>query len=209
MNIVIFGANGGVGRSLVEQGLAQGYNVTAAVRNPATLNINHPRLRVLPCDVLDITSVKKACVMQDVVFGTLGANAKGPISLYSAGAENIVQGMRTHRIRRLIFLSNFGILGESAQDIGGRALLFLAKQFIRHTLADHQRALDVIKENAPEWVVVRPLVLKNGPRTQRYRVSIDGLPGKGFQISRADVADFMLQQATHDEYLHKVPAIAN
>jgi hypothetical protein len=28
------------------------------------------------------------------------------------------------------------------------------------------------------------------------------------RIARADVADFMLRQATSDEYLYKVPAIA-
>jgi putative NADH-flavin reductase len=209
MNIVIFGASGGVGRCLVEQALAQGYNVTTAVRNPATLNINHPRLRALPCDVLDVTSVEKACAKQDVAFSTIGAHSRGPITLYSTGAKNIVQGMRAHGVRRLVFLSNFGILGETAQDIRGRALLFLAKRLIHHTIADHRRALDVIRENAPEWTVVRPLALKNGPRTQRYRIATDNLPKKGFQITRADVADFMLRQATRDDYLYKVPAIAN
>jgi NAD(P)H-binding len=67
----------------------------------------------------------------------------------------------------------------------------------------------VIRENAPEWTVVRPLALKNGPQTQHYRIAIDDLPEKGFQITRADVAGFILQQATRDDYLYKIPATAN
>jgi hypothetical protein len=50
MNIVIFGASRGVGRCLVEQSLAQDYHVTAAVRNPAAVQITHERLHVLPCE---------------------------------------------------------------------------------------------------------------------------------------------------------------
>lgn len=128
MNVIIFGASRGVGRCLVEQTLAQGYHVTAAVRHPAALHITHERLRVLPCDVLNAASVNQALAGQDVVFCTLGTNSKGPITLYSVGAHNIVQGMQAHQVRRLIFLSNFGVLDEKAQDVRGAALLFLAKR---------------------------------------------------------------------------------
>jgi putative NADH-flavin reductase len=208
MNVVIFGASGGVGHCLTEQILAQGHQVTAAVRNPAAVNIVHERLRVLPCDVFNAASVSQAIVGQDVVFCTLGTDSEGPTTLYSAGAHNIVQGMQAHQVRRLIFLSNFGVLDETAQDMRGAALLFLVKRFIRHTLTDHRRALEAIRGHAPEWIVVRPLALTNGNWTGRYRVAVDNLPAKGMRISRADVADFMLRQATSDDYLYKVPAIA-
>lgn len=208
MNIVIFGANGGVGRCLVEQALALGYQVTAAVRQPANITITHPRLRVLPCNVLNADSVKQALVGQDVAFCTLGTHAKGAITLYSAGAHNIVQGMQACQVSRLIFLSNFGILGEVAQDIWGAALLFLIRWFIPYTLADHRRALEEIREQAPEWVLVRPLPLTNAPKTGHYRIAVNDLPASGKQIARADVADFMLRQATSNDYLCKVPAIA-
>ena len=208
MNVIIFGASRGVGRCLVDQTLAQGYHVTAAVRQPATVTINHERLRVLPCDVLNAASVKQALVGQDVVFCTLGTQSKGPITLYSIGAHNIVQGMQAHQVRRLIFLSNFGVLDETAQDLRGAALLFLIKRFIPHTLADHRRALEKIRGHVPEWIAVRPLPLTNGSWTGRYRIAVDNLPAKGMQIARADVADFMMRQATSDDYLHKVPAIA-
>jgi putative NADH-flavin reductase len=170
--------------------------------------ITHERLRVLPCDVLNAASVNQALAGQDVVFCTLGTNSKGPITLYSSGAHNIVQGMQAHQIRRLIFLSDFGILDEPAQDVRGAALVFLVKRFIRHTLADHRRALEEIRGHAPEWIVVRLLPLSDGPWTGRYRVAVDDLPAKGMRIARADVADFMMRQATSDDYLYKVPAIA-
>ncbi len=208
MNLIIFGASRGVGCCLVEQALAQGHHVTAAVRNPEAMQIIHKRLRVVRCDVLNAASVKNALAGQDVVFCTVGSDTKGPLTLYSEAARNIVQGMQSHPVRRLIFLSNFGVLGETAQDLRGKALLFLIKRVIRHTLADHRRALDEIKGRVPEWVVVRPMVLTNKPLTGRYRIAVDGLPVRGMSIARADVADFMLRQAASNDCLYKVPAIA-
>lgn len=209
MNIIIFGASRGVGRCLVERALAHGHHVTAAARNPGTLSITHERLRILPCDVLDAVAVSRAIAGQDVVFCTLGADSRrGPTTLYSAGAHNIVQGMEAHQVRRLIFLSNFGVLGETAQDMQGIMLMFLAKLVLRHTLADHRRALEEIQRHAPEWIVVRPLPLTDGAWTGHYQVAVDGLPARGTSIARTDVADFMVRQVTGNDYLYKVPAIA-
>lgn len=71
------------------------------------------------------------------MFCTLGTDSEAPTTLYAAGAHNIGQEMQAHQIRRLIFLSNFGVLGEKVQDLRGVALLFWIKRFIPHTLADH------------------------------------------------------------------------
>lgn len=210
MNVVIFGASRGVGRCLVEHALTGGnHHVTAAVRNPAAIHITDDRLRVVPCDVLNPAAISQAIAGQDVAFCTLGADSRrSPTTLYSEGAHNILQGMQAHQVRRLIFLSNFGVLNETAPDVRSAALLFMAKRFIRHPLADHRRALEEIRRQALEWIVVRPLPLTDSPWTGRYRIAVDSLPVKGTHIARADVADFMLRQVTKDDYLYKAPAIA-
>jgi putative NADH-flavin reductase len=208
LNIVVIGANRGVGRRLVERSLAEGHRVTAAVRNPASMNLRHERLRVLACDALDATSVSQAVAGQDAVFCTLGEKPGGPTTLYSTAARNVVQEMQANKVRRLVFLSNFGILGETASDVKGAVLLFLVRSMIRHTIVDHRRALEEIRAHALEWIVVRPLPLTDGPWTGRYRIAVDGIPDKPKGIARADVADFMLRQANGDEYLRRAPAIA-
>ena len=53
MKVLIIGASRGVGRCLLERALAQHHQVTAAVRNPAAVDIRHEQLHVVPCDVLD------------------------------------------------------------------------------------------------------------------------------------------------------------
>jgi putative NADH-flavin reductase len=208
MNIIIFGASRGVGRCLVERALADGHTVTAVARGPVNSTAPHARLRAVRCDVRDTASVCATVAGHDVIFGTLGSGSRKSAQLYAAGARSMLEGMEKHGIRRLIFLSNFGVLGEEGQGLRQKALLMLASYMLRDTLADHQLALNEIRRRAREWVVVRPLALTNGPSTGRYRLSADNLPAGGTQISRFDVADFMLRQATEDRYLGAVPAIA-
>jgi putative NADH-flavin reductase len=111
-------------------------------------------------------------------------------------------------VRRLMFLSNFGVLGEKGSGAPTAAVVFLAKLTLRPTLEDHRRALDELRKHDSEWIAVRPMMLTDGARTGEYRVALDGLPRGGARISRADVADFMLKQVTSGEYVHRVPAIA-
>jgi len=208
MNIVIIGANGGVGRHLVELALIAGHHVTAACRDPDALNMAHWNLRTVACDVRDPQSVHAAVIGQDVVFSALGDSRRGPTDLYSTGAVNILGAMRDNHVPRLVFLSNFGAMGERGSDISTALLLMMIRKVIPHTLSDHARAIAAIRAQAPEWVAVRPMAMNRGPHTGKYRVALEGLPRWGAQISRADVADFMLKQASGSQFLGKVPALA-
>lgn len=44
MKLIIFGSSWDLGRHIVNQALAQGHQVTAFARDPAALNLAHPRL---------------------------------------------------------------------------------------------------------------------------------------------------------------------
>jgi putative NADH-flavin reductase len=208
VKIVVFGAAGGVGRRLVEFALARDYWVTAAVRDPTKVTIKHGKLRVVACDVLDRSTIATAMAGQDAVLCAIGSKNRGPTSLYSMAARNITQQMKVSGVRRIVFLSNFGVLNENAHGIRQSLLLFLVRSFVRHTLADHRRAIDEICGHAPEWTISRPLVMTDGPAAGEYRVAVDDLPPKGTHISRADVADFMLRQVASDDYLCKIPSLA-
>ena len=69
--------------------------------------------------------------------------------------------------------------------------------------------LETLQRRNLDWTAVRPVLLTDGPPTGRYRVVTEGIPRWGFRISRADVADFMIQQLTSDAFVRKMPAIAN
>ncbi len=60
MNLTVFGATGGVGREVLTQALDAGHHITAYVRNPAKLGLNHPNLTVITGELTDREAVQRA-----------------------------------------------------------------------------------------------------------------------------------------------------
>src|SRR5947208_16200457 len=68
LRILIVGATGGTGRELVRQALEQGHQVTALVRKPKKMTLEHPNLRVVRGNVRDYESVENAMRGQSAVL---------------------------------------------------------------------------------------------------------------------------------------------
>jgi putative NADH-flavin reductase len=208
VKLIVFGANRGVGRCIVEQALAAGHTVTAAVRSPASMDLAHPRLAIVQCDARDPAQVDAAIPAHDTVFVTLGEKTSGPITLYSDAAKTVTAAMARHNIKRLMFLSNFGMLDEKGRGLQQSLLLFAVKNIIRTTLDDHRRALEVLRASDLDWTAVRAMPLSDKPATGGHRTTAEGLPPGGSQITRSDLAAFMLAEATDRAFVRMTPAIA-
>jgi putative NADH-flavin reductase len=124
------------------------------------------------------------------------------------GGDKPGAAMEAARVRRLIFLSNFGVLNETAPDLRWEVMMPFARFKIRHLLRDHVAAIAEVRRYDLDWTFVRPLILTDGPATGHYRIDADGIPRGGLKISRADVADFMLRQVEDDVFVGQLPAIA-
>ena len=78
MKLIIFGATGGTGRQCVDQALAQGHEVTAFVRQPEALTVQHPDLTIIQGDITDQGAVQRAILSHDVVISALGTRGGPP-----------------------------------------------------------------------------------------------------------------------------------
>ena len=210
MNVVIFGATGQTGRLLVERAVSAGHVVTAFVRNPASLNAPRDSVRIVLGDVLDPTAVDRAVADQQAVLVALGtAIRRGSPQVLPQGIRHILEAMERHGVRRIVVLSAAGALHERAGSLVGTVGLMLARAYLPRVYAEHRMMLEELRKRELEWIAVRPVILTKGPSTGRYRVSVEGIPRGGYRISRGDVADFMIRQLTSDEFVRKMPAIAN
>ena len=72
LRILVIGATGETGRQLVRQALEQGREITALVRKPSKLQVEHPNLRVIKGNVLDYALVESAMRGQSAVVCALG-----------------------------------------------------------------------------------------------------------------------------------------
>ncbi len=109
MNIVVTGANRGIGLEFVRQYLARGESVVAAAREPAkaealrSLEKEHEgRLRVLACDVGDDASVAAfARALGDVAVDVLVNNAGARDEWSSLEAMSTDEALRVYSINAL------------------------------------------------------------------------------------------------------------
>lgn len=210
MNVVIFGATGQTGRLLTARAIAAGHVVTVFVRDPARLNAPGDSVRIIQGDVLDPAAVDRAVAGQQAVLVALGtATRRGSPQVLPQGIRRILDAMERHGVRRVVVLTAAGALHEPAGSLLGSLGLMLARAYLPRVYAEHRPMLEELRKRDLDWMAVRPVILTNGPYTGRYRVVVEGIPRGGYRISRADVADFMIRQLTSDEFVRKMPAIAN
>ena len=219
MRLAIFGPTGGTGRRLVERAIAEGHDVTAFARNPSRVTARHERLHVVVGDAFDPTSVREAVAGNEAVICVLGSRQPSnplhprrpgdPNGVGSAGSENIVAAMKEYGLRRFVCQTAWGV-GESRQDPGIAGAFFmnvLVPPLLRDEYADKEAQEKIVAESDLDWIIVRPMIMTNGPWTNDYRADVDLKPGRRPYISRADVADFLLGQLTDDAFVRQTPSI--
>ena len=209
LRVLIIGATGGTGRELVRQALEQGHQVTAFVRKPKKLKIEHPNLRVVRGNVLDPPSVQAAMEGQSAVVSALGHKRLfWPTRILSRGTQNVLEAMEKSRVPRFICESSLGV-GDTIGRLGLPATLLFVPLMLPFYFWDRVRQEKLIEENTHiDWVIVRPPTLTNGPLRSKYRhgPNIGNYIWPRF-ISRADVAEFMLDQLNDDTCIGKTPGI--
>ncbi len=208
MKLVIFGSTGGTGKQVVKQALEQGHIITAFVRNPAKLQIQHQNLNIFQGDVMDSLSVEKVLQGQDAVVCVLGAGNNINSTIRSQGTQQIIQAMEKVGIKRFICQSTLGA-GDSWENLNLFWKYIMFGFLLRKPFKDHQKQENYVKQSNLDWTIIRPGAFVEGNRTGNYR---HGFPGNDktskLKISRADVADFILKQLTDNTYLGKTPGLS-
>jgi len=207
--VLIIGATGGTGRQLVAQALDRGFHVTAFVRNPSVVRLEHPRLRVVRGDVLDPLSLNDAVRGQHAVVCALGHKRFfAPTRILSDGTRNVLQEMKASGVKRFVCETALG-LGDTAGRMGLSYTLFVIPAVLPFYFWDKARQERIIAESDAHWVIVRPSVLTDDTPRGRYHYGAGiGSFVTTRRIARADVAAFMLNQVTDNTYLRSAPGVS-
>lgn len=206
MKLTIFGATSGTGKHLVEQALQAGHEVTAFVRDPSKLPFTNGRLNVIAGDALNPAQVESAVKGSDGVLSTLGPKGK-PMVMAAESTKNIVSAMEKHGVKRLVVVSVAGV--AVPQDKRGFNLVSsLIKWFIKDVFLDRETQLGVLASSKLDWVVLRVPRLTDEPAKGSVNAFF-GNPSPSMKVTRADTADFMLQQLTSDRWLRQAPILSN
>jgi hypothetical protein len=212
VKLTVFGATGGVGRELVGQALAASHHLTAYVRNPAKLDIDHPELTVIAGELTDAAAVRRAVHGADAVISALGPSLdrKATGMPLVDGTRTILDAMDAEGVERYIGMATpslrdprdtSSLLGRVVPIMGGT----LFPRGYRELLAMSQ----LIVDSPTNWTIARFTRPTDGPRTGTIRAGYLGRSRIGASITRGDIAAFLLAQTTNTQFQHAAPAISN
>ncbi len=213
MKLFVTGANGQVGRLVVQEALAQGHQVTALVRPNAKVQLPagvHMATRLIGKE----GALEKMADCEAVLscLGIKRTNAKNPWSKVVSGASFcsesaalIIDAMQSYGLKRVIAISAAGV-AESAPQMNLVMKLLVATSNIGVAYRDLARMEQAYAHSGLDWLCVRPTRLTDGPTTGTVKV-VKAF-GMNAAIARADVAAWMVEQVTSKlPFMNRLPQI--
>ena len=210
LSLLVFGAAGGTGTHFVNLALAAGHHVTAIVRNPTAMSQPHTNLNVVQGDVTKIDTFTSLVGGHDAVVSCLGVKHLKPTTLYSVGVTNILTAMQAADVNRLMCISSSAIdVNPKLPWVFRMLSKYILQRVFRHLYADTRLMEQLLKQSSVNWTSVRPPRLTNKPLTKRYHYAVNDFLANAYQISRADLAHFMLHHLQDSATFRAVVEVAN
>jgi uncharacterized protein YbjT (DUF2867 family) len=209
--VLIIGASRGIGLETVKAALEVGHSVRALARSARRIAVDHPKLEKMAGDALEMATVKRALTGVDVVTQSLGVSAGPeiifkPTRFFSKATRALVTAMEEAQVKRLICVT----AGRATAAGRGGVLYRAAFHLLLGRVYDDKDVQErIVRGSKLDWVIVRPVILTNGPKTTAYCALVDPRGWTCGFISRADVADFLVKKIDDDAFLHKTPVLTS
>jgi putative NADH-flavin reductase len=203
MRLFVLGGSGGIGRQMIDQAIKRGDQVTAFVRSPEKLGPQREGLTTRRGDPRNAAELAEALPGHDAVLSMLGPPGPGPTTIMREGARSTVAAMQAVGMRRLLVVSA-AVLFDGAGIIVG----LMRRTLLRNIAQDSAEMERIVMTSGMDWTIARPPRLTNGPLTRRYKVEDGRMPRGKWIVSRADVADFLLDELHQGKYMHRIVGMA-
>jgi len=211
--VLVIGASRGIGLETVRAALRSGHSVRALARSVASMPIQNADLDKVSGNALDSDTIRNALQDIEAVIQTLGVDFSARVifagtTLFSESTRILVDAMKTTGVKRLITVTGLGA-GDSR---GHGGLLYDAVIFpllLKRVYDDKDVQEWIVKSSGLDWTIVRPGLLTDRPATGRYRVLTASKDWQFGVISRADVADFLVQLIIDRALIGTTPLLVN
>ena len=208
MRVVVFGANGGVGRRAVEVAADAGHQVVAAARTPPgpPSGAGPGSVVAAAVDVRDGGAVRRAVEGVDAVLWCVGVTKRSGPGVGAAGLPHVVAAMEEFGVPRLVSVSGAGItLPRDRKEAGARFVSALTRRLAVDLVADKEAEHAILAGSALNWTEVRPprLVDRDGPENW---VLVERAPGLTARpVTKTNVARAMLTLTWLDGWAGRSP----
>ena len=211
MRVALFGATGFIGSRVLEELIAAGHEVTVLARSPDRLGVR-PHLTVKSGDVGDPTAVVSTVTGADAVISCLGTprGEKPPVDFLANAMARILKAMEEQGVERLIAISGAGItLPGERKPFPHNAISRLVGILAADAVRAKANEFKVLQESqGVGWTAVRPTRVVEGPSGDSPRIATEA-SGIGMQVTRGDLARFIVGQLTDRTYIGRAPFISS
>lgn len=208
MQITVFGASGGIGKHAVEYALEKGYFVTAYLRNPDKLKIQHERLTAVKGEISDYEAVRTAIKGADVVVWCVGISMKRHSDrTVRDGHKILIDAMKAEGVKRLIDWGTPSIHFE--KDVKSFITIVPgmgAGLMYPDTKKELLEIAELITRSDLDWTIVRYMLPTDKEPVSQVKVSFGDVKVK-MAIPRASIARFMVDQVENEDYIKSMPII--
>jgi putative NADH-flavin reductase len=204
MKTIVFGGTGDVGQLIVNKLIGQGNQVCVLTRQSKDSIDN---LTYIVGNVLDFKTVEKCINEGDNVVIALGFN-NSDLNTMSIGTSNIISAMINKKSKRLICLSAQGAgdswdyMPDSFKD------MVMNDSILKASFYDHGLQEDLLKKSELDWTIVRPTEIVDKPATSTYTIDSPS-DSSIFQISKYDVARFIITELFEKKYIQQIVMITD
>lgn len=203
--ILVLGASGRVGKLVVENALADGYEVIAFVHRSNPFK-DRPRLSVVRGNIYTPADLEPVIINADVVISTLGSWGTPRKDVLSTAMRNVIPLMKKHKVKRIISLtgSEARAKGDKMSVIhkfAHKALSFFAEKI----LSDGEKHIKLLEASQLDWVVIRSPIMINSKKRSYELSSIRPLPWA--KVSRNAVVSAVVHEAVSPDLSQQAPYI--
>lgn len=193
MRIAVFGASGRTGRTLVEQAVARGYEVTAFVRDASRFDASG--VTVAKGDARDADAVGRAIAGNDAVISVLSLRSADAEPEHSEANRTIVDAAERRGVRRVVVTANNEVFGDD--EVTGE---FAAQA------REHRRNRDRLRESDLDWTIGAAPFVEDGPESGY--VAVADARAHGRKITTTAFAAFALDALEREEWVGHIVGVA-
>ena len=211
MKIAILGSTGFVGKILINKAIAARYEIKTLARNPEKLQALRDKVTIIKGSVFEQLSVEEKINGTEAVISTIGppAGKKCDPLQYETAMKNIVSIMDKNGIKRYIHIGGAAHAGGEKENwpFNRRFLRFFLNLVSKQILEAKYLEWEALKASDLDWTLVRPPRIVNEKASGKISVNEQKL--YSLKISVEDLADFILQQITSNEWIRKAPLVSS
>lgn len=207
--IAVIGGTGKAGKYLVNELLAQGYPIKLLIRNPEKLQIQNPLIETVVGNANSFEDIRSLLQNCHAVISALGlGEPNSEKNIFTTATNHVLKAMEDLGMKRYIVITGLNV--DAPFDLKSKKTQQGTDWMKMHfpiTTADKQKEFEILHKSKADWTLVRLPLIEQTTQRNSIKVNLKDCPGD--KISATDLAAFLIEQVTSEEYIRQAPFISN